>query len=198
MNGIIIVDKPAGYTSFDVIAKLRGILGERRLGHGGTLDPMATGVLPVFAGNATKAVDFLPDETKRYTATVRLGILTDTGDITGTITEKSDKNCTLQELECALCSFVGAQKQVPPMYSAIKKDGKRLYELARKGKTVEREPRNIEITELRLVDFDESVREFAIDVLCSKGTYIRTLAEDIAASMGLVAALCALRRTMSA
>ena len=197
MDGIIIADKPEGFTSFDVIAKLRGALGERRLGHGGTLDPMATGVLPIFAGSATKAVDLLPDETKRYTAAVRLGIKTDTADITGETLATSDKTCTRDELERALAGFKGRISQIPPMYSALKAGGRRLYDLAREGKTVERAPREIEIYSLELIGFDEKAREFAIDVCCSKGSYIRTLAEDIAASLGCLAALSALRRTAS-
>ena len=197
MDGIIIADKPEGFTSFDLIAKLRGVLGERRLGHGGTLDPMATGVLPIFAGNATKAVDLLPDETKRYLAAVRLGIKTDTADITGETLETSFKSCTRDELERALEGFKGKITQIPPMYSALKVGGRRLYDLAREGKTVERAPREIEIYSLELITFDETAREFAIDVRCSKGTYIRALAEDIAASLGCLAALCALRRTAS-
>ncbi|MEG2939153.1 MAG: tRNA pseudouridine(55) synthase TruB, partial [Oscillospiraceae bacterium] len=182
MNGILIVDKPGGFTSFDVIAKLRGVLNERRIGHGGTLDPMATGVLPVFVGIATRAADLLPNEKKRYTATVRMGIRTDTADITGSIIEQNDCVATREQLESATRSLTGAISQIPPMYSAIQVDGKRLYDLARQGKTVERQARKIEIYKIEILDFNEFKREFTIDVICSKGTYIRTLAEDIASA----------------
>ncbi len=198
MNGIIIVDKPAGFTSHDVVAKLRGILGMRRIGHGGTLDPMATGVLPVFVGSATKAVDLLPDRTKRYTATVRLGEKTDTGDSTGAVTAKSDARCTEADLTALLPSFLGARTQIPPMYSAVKVGGRRLYESARAGETVERKPRPIEILSLDLVSFDDTEGSFVLDVRCSKGTYIRVLAEEIAETAGCLGTLTALRRTMSA
>ncbi|MEG1059942.1 MAG: tRNA pseudouridine(55) synthase TruB [Oscillospiraceae bacterium] len=197
MNGILIVDKPGGFTSFDVIAKLRGVLNERRIGHGGTLDPMATGVLPVFVGIATRAADLLPNEKKRYTATVRMGIRTDTADVTGRIIEQNDCVATREQLESATRSLTGAISQIPPMYSAIQVDGKRLYDLARQGKTVERQARKIEIYKIEILDFNEFKREFTIDVICSKGTYIRTLAEDIASEAGCIAALSALRRTMS-
>ncbi|MEG2634544.1 MAG: tRNA pseudouridine(55) synthase TruB, partial [Oscillospiraceae bacterium] len=197
MNGILIVDKPGGFTSFDVIAKLRGVLNERRIGHGGTLDPMATGVLPVFVGIATRAADLLPNEKKRYTATVRMGIRTDTADVTGRIIEQNDCVATREQLESATRSLTGAISQIPPMYSAIQVDGKRLYDLARQGKTVERQARKIEIYKIEILDFNEFKREFTIDVICSKGTYIRTLAEDIASAAGCIAALSALRRTMS-
>lgn len=197
MKGIIIADKPEGYTSFDVIARLRGALGERRLGHGGTLDPLATGVLPVFAGSAAKAVDLLPDRTKRYRARVRLGLKTDTADISGAVLEADGRVCRREDLEAALRGFSGQQSQLPPMYSAVKVGGRRLYELAREGKTAERKEREIEIFSLELLAFDEEAKEFELDVKCSKGTYIRTLAEDIAASAGCLAALAALRRTES-
>ncbi|MEG2259483.1 MAG: tRNA pseudouridine(55) synthase TruB, partial [Oscillospiraceae bacterium] len=193
MNGILIVDKPGGFTSFDVIAKLRGVLNERRIGHGGTLDPMATGVLPVFVGIATRAADLLPNEKKRYTATVRMGIRTDTADVTGRIIEQNDCVATRVQLESATRSLTGAISQIPPMYSAIQVDGKRLYDLARQGKTVERQARKIEIYKIEILDFNEFKREFTIDVICSKGTYIRTLAEDIASAAGCIAALSALR-----
>ncbi len=198
MNGILVVDKPAGFTSFDVIAKLRGMLGERRLGHGGTLDPMATGVLPVFAGAATKAVDLLPNGRKRYVATVRLGVKTDTGDVTGAVVAQDDRRADLSVLQRAADSFRGAGEQIPPMVSAVRVDGKRLYELARAGKTVERAPRPIEIYSIAVSALDEAAGTFTLDVECSKGTYIRTLAEDVAAKCGCLASLAALRRTMSA
>lgn len=198
MNGIIVIDKPAGFTSFDVVAKLRGILRERRIGHGGTLDPMATGVLPVFIGRATKAVDLLPLAQKSYTARVKLGIKTDTGDITGSVTERCGAPVDFSLIEAAAREFVGETDQLPPMYSAVKVDGKKLYELARKGKEVARAPRRIEIFSLRLYDFDAAAGEFSFDARCSKGTYIRALNEDMLARAGYVGTLCALRRTASA
>jgi tRNA pseudouridine 55 synthase len=198
VNGIIIVDKPQDFTSFDVIAKLRGILGQRKLGHGGTLDPMATGVLPIFAGNATKAADLIPCNDKRYTAVVQLGFITDTGDITGTITKRDDKSASPEDIKKAAESFLGKISQTPPMYSAVKVDGKRLYKLAREGKTIERKSRMIEIFDVSVTDYDPEQARFTLDVYCSKGTYIRTLAEDIAAKTGCLATLLSLRRTMSA
>ena len=197
MNGIIVIDKPQGWTSFDVIAKLRGALGERRLGHGGTLDPMATGVLPVFVGRAAKAVDLLPDSEKRYTARVKLGLRTDTGDITGKVTEQNAARCTRGELEKAAAGFIGELEQVPPMYSAIKINGRRLYTLAREGKSVERPARPIKIHSLTVTDFDATAGEFSLDVRCSKGTYVRTLAEDLCAAAGCLGTLTSLRRTAS-
>ena len=198
MDGILIVDKPEGFTSFDVIAKLRGILRERRLGHGGTLDPMATGVLPVFAGAATKAVDLLPDATKRYTARVQLGARTDTGDRTGETVETSAARPDPGAIRAAAASLIGKSEQVPPMVSAVRVNGKRLYELAREGKTVERAARPIEIFSCEASDFDVGAGRFTLDVACSKGTYIRTLAEDLAARCGALGHLAALRRTESA
>ncbi len=198
MNGIIVIDKPADFTSFDVVAKLRGILRERRIGHGGTLDPMATGVLPVFVGTATKAVDILPDTKKSYTARVRLGIKTETGDITGGVTQRSSAPVDFSALKAAAGGFVGEIQQTPPMYSAVKVGGKKLYELARKGIEIEREPRSVEVFSLNLYDYNEATGEFSLDADCSKGTYIRTLAEDILARMGLIGALASLRRTRSA
>ncbi|MEG1557324.1 MAG: tRNA pseudouridine(55) synthase TruB [Oscillospiraceae bacterium] len=197
LNGFIVIDKPRGFTSFDVVAKLRGAFMQKRIGHGGTLDPMATGVLPVFLGNATRAADILPDTKKRYVATAKFGILTETGDVTGAVIEKNEAVCSCAELERAMAAIFGKQSQVPPMYSALKIDGKRLYELAREGKTVERLSRSIEIFDIELLNFDEATREFTFDVTCSKGTYVRTLAEDIAKLCGLIATLTALRRTRS-
>lgn len=197
MNGIIIVDKPKDFTSFDVIAKLRGILAQRRLGHGGTLDPMATGVLPVFIGHATKAVDLMPDTGKRYTATVQLGVQTDTGDVTGEII-KTGVFCSEQDFSAVIPRFLGRQQQIPPMYSAVKVDGKRLYELARRGQEIERKPRDVEVFSINLLRFDEKAGQAVLDVQCSKGTYIRTLAEDMAAAAKSCGTLVALRRTASA
>lgn len=197
MTGILVVDKPKDFTSFDVIAKLRSMLRQRKLGHGGTLDPMATGVLPVFVGGATKAADLLPNTDKRYTAAVRLGVRTDTGDISGTVVETCAP-CAESRLREVLPAFLGPQQQIPPMYSAVKVDGKRLYELARQGREVVRKARDIRVDGIDLLSFDESAGSFVLDVRCGKGTYIRTLAEDIAAAAGSCATLTALRRTESA
>ena len=194
MQGILIVDKPTGWTSFDVIAKMRGVLGTRKLGHSGTLDPMATGVLPVFCGGASKAVDLQLDHTKTYEAVLRFGERTDTGDITGTVLETAPVTVGENELKAVLPRFVGPQMQTPPMYSAVKVDGKRLYELARQGIEVERKARPIEILS---IEYGGRVGEndYALTVHCSKGTYIRTLLEDIAAALGQKATMAALRRT---
>ena len=193
MDGVFAVNKPEGFTSFDVIAKLRGILGQRRLGHSGTLDPMATGVLVVFAGTATKAVDLCPDDTKSYTARVQLGVSTDSGDRTGEVTARSDVRPTLAELNTAASRFVGEIQQIPPMVSAVKVNGQRLYDLARAGKTVERKPRTIYIDNIEIEDYDGDA--FTMHVDCRRGTYIRTLAEDVAAKCGALCHLTALRRT---
>ena len=194
-NGIIPVNKPQGFTSFDVIAKMRGILKTKKLGHAGTLDPMATGVLPVFVGTATKACDILPDNDKAYKAEFVLGQKTDTGDITGKVTEEKDCSAfSEKDILSALPKFTGEIMQVPPMYSAVSVGGKRLYELARKGIEVEREPRKIEVFSLQLISFDEDEKRGVLYIECSKGTYIRTLIEDIAESFGAVATMTALCR----
>ena len=198
MNGILVVDKPAGFTSFDVIAKLRGILAQRRLGHGGTLDPLATGVLPVFIGTATKAVDLLPDCVKCYAARVQIGVRTDTGDAQGTVMERSDCRPTLEELTAAAAAMVGKGEQIPPMVSAVRVQGRRLYELAREGKTVDRAPRPIEIFSCTVSDLDLENSSFSLYVCCSKGTYVRTLAEDLLKKCGALGHLSALQRTRSA
>ncbi|MCL2539594.1 MAG: tRNA pseudouridine(55) synthase TruB [Oscillospiraceae bacterium] len=194
MTGVFAVDKPQGFTSFDVVAKLRGILKIRKIGHGGTLDPMATGVLPIFTGKATKAVNLLPDKTKRYVATARFGLKTDTGDITGKVIDRSGVQPAGEALEGTLAQFLGKGLQIPPMYSAIRVDGKRLYELARKGEIVVRKPREVEFFSICLLDYDFDKKEFTIDVCCSAGSYIRTLVEDIAGNMGALSTLTALRR----
>lgn len=194
MQGIMIVDKPAGWTSFDVIAKLRGVLGTRKLGHSGTLDPMATGVLPVFFGGASKAVDLQLDHTKTYQAVLRLGSRTDTGDITGTVLESRPVTAGEQQLLEALPRFIGPQMQVPPMYSAVKIDGQPLYKLARQGVEVERKPRPIEIFSIAYGG-SPAQDEYQLTVRCSKGTYIRTLLEQIAEAMGQLGTMSALRRT---
>mgnify|MGYP000397548636 CR=1 FL=1 len=193
-SGILIVDKPEDWTSQDVVAKLRGALHERRAGHGGTLDPMATGVLPVFFGRATRAVEFFEHAEKTYEAVLRLGLVTDTQDITGRVLEQRDAaSVTEADVRAVLTRFLGPQKQVPPVYSAIKIGGKKLYELARKGQEVERKPRNITIFELAVEDGSGS--DWDLRVRCSKGTYVRTLCHDIGQSLGCGGCMSSLRRT---
>lgn len=192
-NGIILVDKPADWTSHDVVAKLRGILHERRVGHSGTLDPMATGLLTVFVGRATRAVQFAETHNKHYVASLRCGYSTDTQDTSGRVTAQTGIGPTEAELTDVLPEFTGEISQIPPMYSAIKVSGKKLYELARKGETVERKPRTVNISELSLVGRDGD--DFVLSVSCSKGTYIRTLCNDIGERLGCLACMSALRRT---
>ena len=192
MNGILLIDKPAGWTSSDVVAKLRGILHERRIGHSGTLDPMATGLLVVFVGRATRAVEFAESHAKRYIASLRLGLSTDTQDITGHVLAEKEQSVGEAELERVLERFRGEISQIPPMYSAIKKNGRKLYEIARKGGTVEREPRRLSIYELKLMGRDGE--DFVLDVCCSKGTYVRTLCHDIGEALGCGGCMSALRR----
>ena len=193
MDGILLVDKPAGWTSHDVVAKLRGVLGERRMGHSGTLDPMATGLLVLFVGRATKAVSFSEAQEKRYRARLRLGVVTDTQDTTGTVLQTCPRRAARAELEAVLPRFRGEIEQLPPMYSAIKVQGKKLYEIARRGGEVERQPRRITIHELTVAG--EQDGEFLLDIRCSKGTYVRTLCHDIGAALGCGGAMSALRRT---
>ena len=191
-NGILIVDKPEGWTSQDVVSKLRGVLHEKRIGHGGTLDPMATGVLPVFIGRATRGVEFFEHAEKTYCARLRLGYTTDTQDSTGNVLEEKPVTCTVEDVEQVLRTFEGRIQQIPPMYSAIKIGGKKLYELARAGKEVERKPRQITIFSLegKMI----SPAEWELLVHCSKGTYIRTLCHDIGQALGCGAMMTALRR----
>ena len=196
-SGILIIDKPAGWTSMDVCAKLRGILGERRIGHGGTLDPMATGVLPVFVGSATKAVEFAEKGDKEYLAGLRLGVETNTQDITGQVLSTRPVTAGQAELEGALPAFTGPIMQVPPMYSAIKRNGQKLYELARAGKEVHRDPRPVTIHALELLGRTEE-GDYLLRVRCSKGTYVRTLCHDIGAALGCGGCMSSLRRTMAA
>ena len=193
MNGIVIVDKPQGWTSQDVTARLRRVFSTRRIGHGGTLDPMATGVLPVFVGRATRAVEFFEHAEKTYEATLRLGMKTDTQDITGTVLEERPVTVTEQDILNVLPAFRGEILQIPPMYSALKVNGQKLYDLARKGKEVERQPRPITIHELELLHFDG--QDARMRVRCSKGTYIRTLCEDMGEKLGCLGCMAALRRT---
>ena len=196
--GLIPVFKPSGWTSFDVIAKLRGILHIKRLGHAGTLDPMATGVLPVFVGKATKACDILPDSDKAYEAGFVLGVTTDTQDMTGKVLSGSDKAVSREELEAALSNFRGEIMQLPPMYSAVKVGGQRLYDLARQGKEVERQPRKITVYEAELKEYDETARKGKLFISCSKGTYIRTIIHDLGAALGCGGAMTSLCRTAAA
>ncbi len=196
-DGIVIIDKPAGWTSMDVCAKLRGILKTKKVGHAGTLDPMATGVLPVFVGQATRGVSFAEESCKEYVATLHLGEVTDTQDSTGTVLEKREVTVSRGDVETILRQFVGEVAQIPPMYSAIKIGGQKLYDLARQGKEVERKPRHITICELELLE-QLSPADYRIRVLCSKGTYIRTLCHDIGQALGCGGCMSSLRRTMAA
>ena len=196
-NGIIIIDKPADWTSMDVCAKIRGILREKRVGHGGTLDPMATGVLPVFVGQATRAVEFAENGRKEYVAGLRLGLVTNTQDVSGETLETHPVAATRADVEQAMASFLGDIQQIPPMYSAIKINGQKLCDLARKGQTVERKARNITIYELELLE-QVNVTDYLLRCVCSKGTYIRTLCHDIGARLGCGGTLYSLRRTMAA
>lgn len=192
-NGILIIDKPADWTSMDVCAKVRGIFHEKRVGHGGTLDPMATGVLPVFVGQATRGVAFAESGQKEYVAGLRLGLVTDTQDTTGTTLETRPVTADRGAVEAILPRFLGEQEQIPPMYSAIKINGQKLYELARKGKEVARTPRRITIFELELLGGEGA--DYTIRVRCSKGTYVRTLCHDIGQALGCGACMSSLRRT---
>ena len=195
MNGIVIVDKPQGWTSQDVTARLRRVFNTRRIGHGGTLDPMATGVLPVFVGRATRGVEFFEHAEKTYETVLRLGITTDTEDISGTVLTEQDAFVTGEQLEEVLANFRGEILQVPPMYSALKVGGQKLVDLARKGKEVERQPRPITIHELRLLGMDAD--GIHPRVRCSKGTYIRTLCKDIGEALGCGGCMAALRRVQA-
>ena len=192
MNGIVIIDKPAGWTSQDVVSKLRGILKTRRIGHGGTLDPMATGVLPVFVGRATRGVEFFEHAEKTYEATIRLGLTTDTEDTSGTVLEEKEVSVSEEDFLGVLPKFRGKIQQIPPMYSALKVNGQKLYDLARKGREVERQPREIEIFKLECLEFNGA--EARLLVNCSKGTYIRTLCKDIGEALGCGGCMAALRR----
>ena len=196
-EGIVIVDKPAGWTSMDVCAKLRGILKEKRIGHGGTLDPMATGVLPVFVGQATRAVEFAENGEKEYIAGLRLGLVTNTQDTSGDTLETHPVSAGRQEVEAMLPRFTGVLQQIPPMYSAIKINGQKLYELARKGREVERKPRGITIFELELLE-QVSETDYLLRCRCSKGTYLRTLCHDLGQALGCGGTMYSLRRTMAA
>lgn len=192
MDGIVIVDKPQDWTSQDVTARLRRVFHTRRIGHGGTLDPMATGVLPVFVGRATRGVEFFEHAEKTYETVLRLGLTTDTEDITGAVLTETPVSVTDEQIEAALAAFRGEIMQVPPMYSALKVNGQKLCDLARKGKIVERQPRPITIHELTLLE--RGVNTLRLRVRCSKGTYIRTLCKDIGEELGCGGCMESLRR----
>ena len=193
--GIIVMYKPQDWTSFDVIAKARGIMGTRKLGHAGTLDPMATGVLPIFIGRATKAVDMQIIKDKEYIATFKLGLNTDTGDITGEVIKERQVTATKDDVLNEMENFKGEIQQYPPMYSAVKVNGQPLYKLARQGVTVERKPRKAIIHQLVMTEGDEANNTYTIRVVCSEGTYIRTLVEDMGENLGCGAVLTSLSRT---
>ena len=192
MNGILLIDKQPDWTSNDVVAKLKGILHQRRIGHSGTLDPMATGLLVVFVGRATRAVEFAEGHDKRYLAGLRLGLTTDTQDVTGTVLEEKTVSVTAEKLEKALEGFRGQLQQIPPMYSAIKQNGQHLYDIARRGGEVERKPRAIIIHDLRLIGQQDG--DWLLDVRCSKGTYVRTLCHDLGQALGCGGCMSSLRR----
>lgn len=195
MTGFICLDKPGEMTSFSALKRLRYILGEKKIGHTGTLDPMATGVLTVALGGATRFIELIPDHDKSYFAVIKFGILTDTLDVTGKVLSE-DKTCvTKEEIENTIKKFIGEIKQIPPMYSAIKKDGVRLYDLARQGIEIERQERTVRIDAIEIVAFDEENQELSINVDCSSGTYIRSLARDIGESLSTCATLKKLVRT---
>ena len=194
-NGIINIYKEAGFTSHDVVAKLRGILKQKKIGHTGTLDPEAVGVLPVCLGKGTKVCDLLTDKDKVYEAVMRLGVVTDTQDMTGRILKESPVHVTQEELEEVLSRFLGEYDQIPPMYSALKVQGKKLYELAREGQVIERNPRRVQILGLELLKMEEDGIHVHMRVHCSKGTYIRTLCHDIGERLGCGAAMEKLTRT---
>lgn len=197
LHGILLIDKPQGFTSHDVVAKLRGILKTRRIGHGGTLDPMATGVLPIFIGGATRAADFAAAQDKEYIAGFTLGYATDTQDSTGEIIQMSGRYASQAAVHAKLKHFIGAQKQVPPMYSAVKINGQKLYDLARKGKEIERPARDIVIHKMELLSFDENAQQGTFRTVVSKGTYVRTIVHDFGQMLGTLAVMHSLARTRS-
>lgn len=198
MNGILCLDKPANMTSFSCCAVVRRLLTVKKVGHAGTLDPMATGVLPLLVGNASKALDWLPVHDKSYTATLRFGFTSDTLDVWGQVVPTGKPLPTLAAIEAALFQFRGDILQVPPMTSALKQDGVRLYELARQGKTVDRAARPVTVYQLDILDFDPVAGELTLHCACSKGTYIRSICDDLGQVLGCGAVMTALRRTMAA
>lgn len=194
MNGVILIRKEKGFTSFDVVAVVRRLTGQKKAGHTGTLDPNATGVLPVLLGSATKAQDIIPCHDKKYRADFRFGIATDTLDIWGTVTEERPADITEEQIKKALGSFRGEIEQLPPMYSAVSVDGKRLYQYAREGKEVERKPRKVTVYSIELTAFDEDTQSGTLDIYCSNGTYIRTIIDDLARQLGTVGVMTDLVR----
>ena len=197
MQGMILLDKPEGMTSFSAVSAVKRIFGEKRVGHTGTLDPMATGVLPILLGRATRLCELMLTADKRYTAEVLLGVETDTLDITGNVIKETDCDISASEFESVCSRFIGKYEQVPPMFSALKKDGVRLYDLARQGVEIEREARLVNIKKLAIIE-KSGKNKFIIDVICSKGTYIRSLADDLGKAIGVGATLTMLRRTETA
>ena len=195
MTGVLPIDKPEGFTSFDVVAKLRGLSKTKKIGHSGTLDPMATGVLPLFFNSATKACAVLPEEDKRYEAGIRFGLTTDTQDTTGKVIEQKESHVTEEQFLAVMNTFVGEQLQLPPMYSAVKVNGRPLYKAARNGEEISREARKIVVYSIALLDFSEADQTARIDVCCGKGTYIRTLIADMGEKLGCGASMSSLRRT---
>lgn len=195
MTGIILIDKPKDITSFGAVARVRRICGEKKCGHTGTLDPMATGLLTVMLGGATRFSELLPSHDKAYRAEFRLGTVTDTLDITGKVLETHPVSANAAQVAAALAEFVGEIEQLPPMYSAVSVNGKRLYDLARQGVEVEREPRRVTVYSAEILEANESAGEYAVSVECSSGTYIRTLISDLGEKLGCGAVLTELRRT---
>lgn len=195
MTGVLILDKPEGYTSFDAVAVLRRLTGERKIGHTGTLDPMATGVLPMLLGRATRALPFLAERHKTYEAAFAFGAQTDTLDRTGTVQVQDDVPISREKLEQILPRFTGSIMQIPPMFSALRQNGERLYDLARQGKTVERQPRAVTVDKLEILAYDEESRTGRLRMTCSGGTYVRTLCDDLGRALGSHGIMTALRRT---
>lgn len=198
INGVICINKPQDFTSFDVVATMRRAAGTRKIGHGGTLDPMATGVLPIYIGRAAKTADLNPVSDKKYRATFRLGVTTDTEDVWGKVLTEDEKPVTLAEITDAVKAMQGDIMQMPPMYSAVKINGKRLYDLARQGIEVERAARPVTVYSIELSDYDRQNRTGTLDIHCSKGTYIRTIISDIGKKLGTGAIMTSLCRTMAA
>lgn len=198
INGVICINKPQDFTSFDVVAIMRRAAGTRKIGHGGTLDPMATGVLPIYIGRAAKTADLNPVSDKKYRATFRLGVTTDTEDVWGKVLTEDEKPVTLAEITDAVKAMQGDIMQMPPMYSAVKINGKRLYDLARQGIEVERAARPVTVYSIELSDYDRQNRTGTLDIHCSKGTYIRTIISDIGKKLGTGAIMTSLCRTMAA
>lgn len=197
MNGLILIDKPKDFTSFDVVAVMRKLSGQKKAGHTGTLDPNATGVLPILLGSATKAQDLIVNHDKTYVADFKLGITTDTLDIWGNVTADFDTKADLGSVKKALLHFEGEIEQIPPMFSAVQKDGKRLYDLARQGVEVERESRKVTVYGITLLDFDESTQSGSFEISCSKGTYVRTVIDDMGRLLKTGAVMTDLRRTQA-